>query len=201
MQKYTKAIIAFFAVLLPFLDQAGAALPEFLTLAWVQGLVLALTPVAVYFFPNKELAKIVVTGVHHPSNSPGNTSANSPTLAGFLAIVLACSMLAGCGIQRPQINSISDAIAVTAADIETSAQLVKNLCLNTVPGGPCAPGAILSTEAKESLKAQLERMLSVLRAADMALSVNENLEAEDRLAQVQALLMILRGELARAQET
>lgn len=191
MQKYTKAIIAFFAVLLPFLDQAGAALPEFLTLAWVQGLVLALTPVAVYFFPNKEPAVI----------KQAYRSVNSPPLAGFLAIVLACSMLAGCGIQRPQINSISDAIAVTAADIETSAQLVKNLCLNTVPGGPCAPGAILSTEAKESLKAQLERMLSVLRAADMALSVNENLEAEDRLAQVQALLMILRGELARAQET
>ena len=191
MQKYTKAIIAFFAVLLPFLDQAGAALPEFLTLAWVQGLVLALTPVAVYFFPNKEPVAI----------KQAYKSVNAPPLAGFLAIVLACSMLAGCGIQRPQINSISDAIAVTAADIETSAQLVKNLCLNTVPGGPCAPGAILSTEAKESLKAQLERMLSVLRAADMALSVNENLEAEDRLAQVQALLMILRGELARAQET
>ena len=191
MQKYTKAIIAFFAVLLPFLDQAGAALPEFLTLAWVQGLVLALTPVAVFFFPNKEPVVI----------KQGYRSVNSPPLAGFLAIVLACSMLAGCGIQRPQIHSISDAIAVTAADIETSAQLVKNLCLNTVPGGPCAPGAILSTEAKEKLKAQLVRMLDVLRAADMALSVNENLEAEDRLAQVQALLMILRGELARAQET
>lgn len=193
MQKYTKAIIAFFAVLLPFLDQAGAALPEFLTLAWVQGLVLALTPVAVFFFPNKE-----------PMGDKGSVTpslVNSPPLAGFLAIVLACSMLASCGIQRPQINSISDAIAVTAADIETSAQLVKNLCLNTVPGGPCAPGAILSTEAKESLKAQLVRMLSVLRAADMALSVNENLEAEDRLAQVQALLMILRAELARAQDT
>ena len=193
MQKYTKAIIAFFAVLLPFLDQAGAALPEFLTLAWVQGLVLALTPVAVWFFPNKPPEETNMVSVHG--------RINSPKLAGFLAIVLACSMLAGCGIQRPQIHSISDAIAVTAADIETSAQLVKNLCLNTVPGGPCAPGAILSTEAKESLKAQLERMLSVLRAADMALSVNENLEAEDRLAQVQALLMILRGELARAQET
>ena len=193
MQKYTKAIIAFFAVLLPFLDQAGAALPEFLTLAWVQGLVLALTPVAVYFFPNKE-----------PMGDKGSVTpslVNSPPLAGFLAIVLACSMLASCGIQRPQINSISDAIAVTAADIETSAQLVKNLCLNTVPGGPCAPGAILSTEAKESLKTQLVRMLDLLRAADMALSISDNLEAEDRLAQVQALLMILRAELAREQDT
>lgn len=125
----------------------------------------------------------------------------SPRLAGFLVIVLACSMLAGCGIQRPQIHSISDAIAVMAADIETSAQLVKNLCLNTAPGGPCAPGAILSTETKESLKAQLVRMLELLRAADMALSLNDNLKAEDRLAQVQALLMILRAELARAQDT
>ena len=191
MQKYTKAIIAFFAVLLPFLDQAGAALPEFLTLAWVQGLVLALTPVAVYFFPNKPPEETNMVSVHG--------RINSPRLAGFLAIVLACSMLAGCGIQRPQIHSISDAIAVTAADIETSAQLVKNLCLNTVPGGPCAPGAILSTEAKEKLKASLQSILDGLRLADLALASGDLLDAEDRLARTQALLTILRAQLTQVE--
>ncbi len=123
----------------------------------------------------------------------------SPPLAGILALLLACAMLSGCGIQRPPIDSISDGIVVTAADVETAAQAVKNLCRNTAPGGPCAPDAAISTRTKERLKESLQAILQVLRSADMALAVNDTAKAEDRLARTQALLGIVRAELARLQ--
>lgn len=122
---------------------------------------------------------------------------HSPPAVGILAVLLACLMLSGCGIQRPQTDSISDAIAVTAADVETAAQTVKDLCRNTIAGGPCATDALISTATKERLKRQLQDVLDGLRTADQLLAANASNTAQDRLSRTQALLAILSAELAR----
>ena len=131
------------------------------------------------------------------TNVTGSGNVHSPASVGIFAILLACLMLAGCGIQRPQTDSISDAIAVTAADVETAAQTVKDLCRNTVAGGPCADGALISTATKERLKEQLQDVLDSLRAADRLLASNDSISAQTRLGRTQALLAILSAELAR----
>ncbi|MCG8436324.1 MAG: hypothetical protein MJA83_20080 [Gammaproteobacteria bacterium] len=87
MQKYTKAILAFAGVLLPFLEQVGVPLPPFLTLDWLQGVILAATPVLVYFFPNTD-KQADAARIH------------SPPTVGLLALVLACLTLAGCAGTR-----------------------------------------------------------------------------------------------------
>lgn len=124
---------------------------------------------------------------------------NSPPWVAFLAVVMACFMLAGCGTQRPHIDSAADAIVVTAADVETAAQVIHDLCQNLEPGGPCADGAILSTAHKESLKATLQSILDTLRMADVALAAGDGLQSNAYLARTESMLRILKSELARYQ--
>lgn len=83
MHKYTKAILALAGVLLPFLESIGAPLPEFLTLDWLQGIILAVTPVLVFYFPNTD-------------NLGNNIRLNSPAAVGVLALLLSCLALSGC---------------------------------------------------------------------------------------------------------
>ena len=122
-----------------------------------------------------------------------------PLAAGILATLLACLMLSGCGIQRPQIDSVADGIAVTASDVETTAQTVQRLCRNERPGGPCANGALISTEQKESLKNGLQDVLDGLSMANLALATNDTVGAKDGLARTNAILAVLRAELTRLQ--
>lgn len=122
-----------------------------------------------------------------------------PLAAGILATLLACLMLSGCGIQRPQIDSVADGIAVTASDVETTAQTVQRLCRNTRPGGSCADGALISTEQKESLKNGLQDVLDGLSMANLALATNDTVGAMDGLARTNAILAVLRAELTRLQ--
>ncbi len=83
MSKYTKAIMAFAGVLLPFLEEIGVPLPPFLTLDWLQGVILAVTPVLVWFFPNKD-----------PEAQPATP--RSPAIVGVLALLLASLAISGC---------------------------------------------------------------------------------------------------------
>lgn len=133
------------------------------------------------------------------ANVTGSGNVHSPAAVGLLAILLTCLMLSGCGVQRPQIDSISDGIAVTAADVETAAQTVKSLCRNERPGGPCASGALISTATKERLKSRLQSVLDGLSMANRALATDDTLVAQDRLARTEALLAVLRAELTRLQ--
>lgn len=97
MQKYTKAIIAFAGVLLPFLEQLGVALPEFLTLDWVQTIVLALTPIAVFFFPNRDAGGLNLSTLR------------SPAIVGVLALMLTVMALGGCeSLGVPRAESFND---------------------------------------------------------------------------------------------
>ena len=129
----------------------------------------------------------------------GSGNVHSPAAVGILAILIACFAFSGCGVQRPQVDSIADGIAVTAADVETAAQTVKRLCRNAEPGGLCADGAAISTEQKESLKNGLQDVLDGLSVANLALATNDYGEATDRLARTQAILAVLSAELARLQ--
>jgi len=127
------------------------------------------------------------------------SNAKSPAVMGVLALILATLMLSGCAVQRPQVDSIADGIAVTASDVETAAQTVKRLCRNTEPGGPCADDALISTEQKESLENGLQDVLDGLSIANLALATNDNIGAMDGLAQTDAILAVLRAELTRLQ--
>jgi len=128
---------------------------------------------------------------------------HSPPAAGLLAGLVALLMLSGCtglGItSRPSIDSLPDAIAVTAADVETAAQTVKRLCRNTEPGGPCAASAAISTEQKESLKYGLQDVLDGLSLANLAVANDNEAAARGSLARVNALLAVLSAELVRLQ--
>lgn len=130
---------------------------------------------------------------------PGTgTATRSPVVVGILAGLMALLMFSGCNVlQRPQVDSVADAIAVTAADVETTAQTVKRLCGNTRPGGDCARGATLSTDQKESLKNGLQDVLDGLSVANLALATGNAIEAGDSLARTQAILAVLRAELTR----
>ena len=124
---------------------------------------------------------------------------HSPAVVGLLAGLMALLMLSGCGVQRPQVDSVADGIAVTAADVETAAQTVKRLCRNTQPSGPCGPGALISTAQKDSLKNGLQDVLDGLSIANLALATNDYGKAMDGLARTQAILAVLSAELARLQ--
>ncbi|MCH8134809.1 MAG: hypothetical protein IIB77_02385 [Proteobacteria bacterium] len=130
----------------------------------------------------------------------GSGNVHSPAAVGILAILLACFALSGCAAQRPQIDSIADGIAVTAADVETAAQTVRSLCRNLDPGGPCAAGALISTTQKESLKNGLQDVLDSLSLANLALAMDDYPGARTKLARTQAILAVLSAELARMQQ-
>ncbi len=134
------------------------------------------------------------------ANMTGSGNVHSPAAVGILAILLACFALSGCAAQRPQIDSIADGIAVTAADVETAAQTVRSLCRNAQPGGPCAVGALISTRQKESLKNGLQDVLDGLSIANLALAMDDFSGAKTKLARTQAILAVLSAELARMQQ-
>lgn len=52
-QAHTKAIVAFAAVLFPFLNNVGVSLPDWLTVDYVEATLLGLTPFVVWYFANK----------------------------------------------------------------------------------------------------------------------------------------------------
>jgi hypothetical protein len=114
----------------------------------------------------------------------------------ILPILLAFSLL-GCVTPRPPVESVADAIVVTAADIESVAQTVKTLCGNLEPGGPCADGAAISTETKAMLKIRLQTAQDALVAANRLLAAGQSVDASDKLAVADAIIRALQAELAR----
>ncbi len=140
-----------------------------------------------------------ITVRRYLANATGSSNVHSPPAVGIIAILLACFMLSGCGTTRPPIDSMADAIAVTAADVETAAQAVKSLCRNTQPGGPCASNAAITTEQKEGLKDGLQEVVNGLNFANMAVSNDDIAGANGGLARTNALLAVLQAELTRLQ--
>ncbi len=138
---------------------------------------------------------IVVLGwlvPHDASVTKPLGTGSSPKSPAWLALLaLAMLILGSCGIQHPRVDSVSDGIVVAAADIETAAQTTQQLCGNTQPGGECAPGATISTDAKNRLRDQLQTAQDQLLLADMALQADESVEASDRLARAEALLTMV----------
>lgn len=114
-------------------------------------------------------------------------------------LMLSFLMLAACVAPRPQINSIADAIVVTSSDIESTAQIVRNLCRNTAPGGPCAAGSLISTSTKDSFKRSLQEAQDGVVAANRLLAAGNSVDARDRLAFADAIVLALIAELERRQ--
>jgi hypothetical protein len=111
--------------------------------------------------------------------------------------LIALVLLIGCVTPRPQTDNVADAILVTSADIESAAQTVKTLCGNLEPGGPCMPGAAISTETKESLKIRLQEAQNAVVLADRLLENGLPIDAASKLALAESIIIILQAELAR----
>lgn len=119
----------------------------------------------------------------------------------ILGGVLALAMFSGCASQRPGVDSVSDAIVVTAADIETIAQQVRRACGHTTPGGRCVPGALIDTDTKNDLARRLQDALDAVKLANVALINDEAIEADNKLARARTILMLVRGILAESETT
>lgn len=117
----------------------------------------------------------------------------------LLKILAIFTLLAGCATPRPEVDSVADAILVTSADIESAAQTVQGLCGNLTPGGPCAAGAAISTETKESLKVRLQQAQDAIVTANRLLAAGLPADAEGKLALAESILLALQAELARRQ--
>lgn len=89
LNEWRKAIVGVLGVLIPALNSMGVNLPAFLTTDWLNTLLLALTPVLVYFVPNKP-----------NGNAPTAATARSPWQIGILALLMGL-LLSGCGIANP----------------------------------------------------------------------------------------------------
>ena len=107
--------------------------------------------------------------------------------------------LSACVTPRPKIDSVADAIVVTSADIESTAQTVQKLCGNTVPDGPCAPGAVISTRTKDRFKERLQDAQDTVVASNRLLAAGKSVEAGDRLSQAEIVIMAIQSELERRQ--
>lgn len=112
-------------------------------------------------------------------------------LAGWFVVLVACFTIAACTAPRPKIDSLSDAIVVTSADIETAATEVRKLCGNTAPNGPCVPLAPISTEKKDELKKHLQTAVNYVAQANWALTSNDEAGAADQLSRAETLLLIV----------
>lgn len=106
-------------------------------------------------------------------------------------LIVCLLVLSGCGLNRPGIDSIADGIAVSAADIETLAQVTQEMCGNTTPRGDCLPGALVSTETKNEIREQLQQALSYLNDANRALAADETARASDFLTRTETILVVV----------
>lgn len=122
-----------------------------------------------------------------------------PQYGFILTLLLALAMSASCGVQRPQVDSIADAIVVTSADIRSAAQVVKSLCGNTVENGPCAAGSLISTETKDSFKRSLQSALDLVASANRLRAAGNAAAAGDKLALADAIILALQAEITRRQ--
>ena len=114
----------------------------------------------------------------------------------MLLLVFAAS---ACVTPRPQIDSVADAIAVSSADIKSIAQTVQNLCMNTVEDGPCAATSLMSTNTKDSFKRSLQDALDQVSTAKRLLAAGKAVDANDKLALADAIIMAIQIELERRQ--
>lgn len=124
----------------------------------------------------------------------------SPPLVGLLALIVAAVGLSGCATKRPPIESISDAIVVTSADVEIASDTLLSLCGNTVPRGPCRAGAVISQETNARIAQNLTNVVDGVERASNALAADELLDANDEIGRARSLLTIIRAELARLEE-
>lgn len=109
----------------------------------------------------------------------------------FLVLVTGCAT-----VERPEVDSLSDAIATKASEIESVATQVHILCGNTEPGGDCLPGAVLDTDTKNDLRDRLQEAQDIIVLANTVLAVNDEVGAQGRLLQVESILRLIREELS-----
>jgi len=177
------AVIGFLTAFLALFQQEGVAtVSDISEGAWV---VLVVGTLLVFF---KDMQALSVRRTLTKVTGTGNTY-----LLPFVAVLAIGASLAGCGVQHPKVDSLSDAIVVAAADVETAAGEVQALCGNTAPGGPCAHGSLISTSQKETAKASLQQAQDVIVAANRALVAGDSIDAKNKLDRAASILLIVQG--------
>lgn len=87
-------------------------------------------------------------------------------------------------------------VGTTSLAIENVADAVRMACGNTVPGGPCTEGAIITTDEKEGIKNSLQIAVNYLAVADQAIVTGNGEQAAARLRQAEAILEAINRLLA-----
>lgn len=185
MNLIAKAITAFLTSLVGILTVFKVNVPDALTPELIGQFVLAAATIAglVWGVPNKD--------------ATGQNVIRERGSVLLIAIMGLSLLLGGCVTPRPPVNSISDAIVVTASDIETAAVQIREMCGNTVPDGPCAAGALIDTDLKGRMKTSLQSGLDAVKLANRSLAANNAAQAGSSLDRAEAILRVIQAELAR----
>jgi hypothetical protein len=99
-------------------------------------------------------------------------------------LILLALLLAGCAsVQTP-----SDALGAAYIAADAVAVATHQLCGNEAPGGSCAAGARISTEAKDLIRDKLVSVNTLLNQARALLLEGEEAAAMDSLTRARFIL-------------
>ncbi len=105
-----------------------------------------------------------------------------------LIVIVTLALLGGCA-------GYGKAVKTTALGIGGVADATLELCGNTVPDGPCAVGASISTTRKNQIKASLTDALDALETSTLLYFTDQRNEAKSKLERAEAILVLLLQEL------
>ena len=103
------------------------------------------------------------------------------------------------GCTPAQARSINEGIDQGYAAISAIAEETAIMCGHTVQGGPCAPGAAISTAQKNDVRDRLQQAYDGLTTANTLASSGELTQANSKLEQATAILTVVRALLADAE--
>lgn len=115
-------------------------------------------------------------------------------------LIVAVLILAGCVAPSGPTPSFADMLGASYMTVDAVADATYRRCQNEVPGGPCAPHALISTEQKEDVRMALEHALDALDTARALHLEGATDDAMATLQRAQALLATVEQALLRAEQ-
>ena len=106
----------------------------------------------------------------------------------LLAAIGCAVLLSACTIGSGGPNQALATASMTGAEIT---RLTRQLCGNTVPNGPCAPGAVITTEEKNSIKLKISQAREAVGIANELKRAGDDTGAQTKLQQADAVLAFI----------